>query len=128
MSPLSSVQGSRSSPYDSGYDHGCDDADISDPSERYINQLEKGPSYHTDAFNNGYDAGFEACSGSSDATEDEDSSMSVNENIIDRFCQKLNYGDYAAAESIASATPLSAYALAIKSGCAAIGFLEWLTQ
>ena len=26
------------SPYESGYDHGCDDARISDPSDRYINQ------------------------------------------------------------------------------------------
>jgi hypothetical protein len=33
------------SPYESGYDHGCDDADISDPDDRYINQPEKGPSF-----------------------------------------------------------------------------------
>jgi hypothetical protein len=26
------------SPYESGYNHGCDDADISDPDDRYINQ------------------------------------------------------------------------------------------
>jgi hypothetical protein len=31
------------SPYESGYDHGCDDADISDPDDRYINQPERGP-------------------------------------------------------------------------------------
>jgi hypothetical protein len=36
------------SPYASGYDHGCDDADISDRDNRYINQPEKGPSFHTD--------------------------------------------------------------------------------
>ena len=29
--------------YDSGYNHGCDDAGISDPDDRYINQPEKGP-------------------------------------------------------------------------------------
>ena len=52
-----------SNAYDSGYDHGCDDAGISDPSDRYYNQPEKGPSFHTDAFNNGYDKGFDACSG-----------------------------------------------------------------
>ena len=34
----------------SGYNHGCSDAQISDPSNRYINQPEKGPSFHTDAF------------------------------------------------------------------------------
>ena len=28
--------------YDSGYDHGCDDAGISNPDNRYINQPEKG--------------------------------------------------------------------------------------
>ena len=49
--------------YDSGYDHGCDDAGISDPSDRYYNQPEKGPSFHTDAFNRGYNDVFSACSG-----------------------------------------------------------------
>lgn len=33
------------SPYESGYDHGCDDADISDSDDRYINQPEKGLNY-----------------------------------------------------------------------------------
>lgn len=33
--------------YDSGYDHGCDDAGISNLGDRYINQPEKGPSFHT---------------------------------------------------------------------------------
>jgi hypothetical protein len=51
------------SPYESGYDHGCDDAGISDPSDRYINQPEKGPSFHTEAFMRGYNAGFNDCSG-----------------------------------------------------------------
>ena len=50
--------------YDSGYDHGCDDAGITDPDDRYYNQPEKGPSFHTDAFNRGYNDGFDACSGS----------------------------------------------------------------
>ncbi len=53
---------SSKGPYDSGYDHGCDDARISDSSDRYINQPEKGPSYHTSEFMNGYDAGFGSCS------------------------------------------------------------------
>ncbi len=50
------------SPYDSGYDHGCDDADISDPSDRYINEPGKGPSFHTDEFMQGYYAGYNDCS------------------------------------------------------------------
>src|SRR5215203_2848029 len=54
---------SSKSPYESGYDHGCDDADISDPDDRYINQPEKGPSFHTDEFMRGYNDGYDACSG-----------------------------------------------------------------
>ena len=49
-------------PYRSGYNHGCSDAKISDPSKRYINQPGKGPSYHTLDFMNGYNNGFESCS------------------------------------------------------------------
>ena len=44
--------------YDSGYDHGWDDADISDPNDRYINQQERGPSFHTDEFMVGYNCGY----------------------------------------------------------------------
>ncbi|HEU4448141.1 MAG TPA: hypothetical protein VFR94_25955 [Nitrososphaeraceae archaeon] len=51
------------SPYESGYDHGCDDAGISNPSDRYINQPEKGLSFHTEAFMRGHNAGFNDCSG-----------------------------------------------------------------
>lgn len=63
------------SPYESGYDHGCDDADISDPNDRYINQPEKGPSFHTDEFMRGYNSGYDACSASSG---DEESNGSVS--------------------------------------------------
>jgi hypothetical protein len=48
--------------YDSGYNHGCSDAKLSDPSERYINQPEKGPSFHSDAFMHGYESGLNSCS------------------------------------------------------------------
>ena len=54
---------SESSPYDSGYNHGCDDAGISDPGDRYINQPGKDSSFHTEEFMSGYDAGFNRCSG-----------------------------------------------------------------
>jgi hypothetical protein len=47
-----------------GYDHGCSDAGISDPSYRYINEPGKGPSDHTDAFMNGYNTGISSCSSS----------------------------------------------------------------
>ncbi len=59
-------------PYDSGYDHGCDDAKISDPSDRYINQPEKGPSYHTSEFMDGYYRGFDICANDTDKENDND--------------------------------------------------------
>jgi hypothetical protein len=51
------------SPYQSGYDHGCEDAKITNMPLRYINQPERGREFHTHEFNNGYDAGFSACGG-----------------------------------------------------------------
>jgi hypothetical protein len=48
--------------YDSGYNHGCNDAKLSDPSEGYINQPENGPSFHSDTFMQGYQSGFNSCS------------------------------------------------------------------
>lgn len=59
-------------PYDSGYNHGCDDARISDPSDRYINQREKGPSYHTEEFMDGYYQGFDDCANNIDRENDND--------------------------------------------------------
>lgn len=55
-----------SDPYDSGYDHGCDDADISDPDQKYISQPERGPSFHTGTFMQGYYDGYNACSHSTE--------------------------------------------------------------
>lgn len=49
------------SPYDSGYDHGCNDAEIEDENEQYINQPGKGPEFHTNLFMTGYYEGFEDC-------------------------------------------------------------------
>jgi hypothetical protein len=46
---VSVAYASESSPYDSGYDHGCDDAGLRE-SEKYINQDEKGPAFHTQEF------------------------------------------------------------------------------
>lgn len=63
---------SSNDPYQSGYDHGCDDAGISNPSNRYINQPEKGPEFHTTEFMEGYNDGFDSCSNSNiEATEQE---------------------------------------------------------
>ncbi len=65
------------SPYESGQSHGCDDAFISDPKDRYINGVNKdgestGKSHHTAAFNRGYDAGFKECSDSEPQEENSD--------------------------------------------------------
>jgi hypothetical protein len=60
---MQSVYASESSRYAFGYDHGCDDAGISDPNDRYINQPERGPSFHTDEFMSGYYDGFNNCGG-----------------------------------------------------------------
>jgi hypothetical protein len=62
---IQSVDAGGKSPYESGYDHGCNDADISAPDDRYINQEGKGPAFHTEEFMQGYNAGSNACSGGS---------------------------------------------------------------
>lgn len=74
---------SQDNPYESGYDHGCDDAGISDPSERYINQPGKGPSFHTSSFMRGYNDGFGACSdGVDDVNNAENNEVDGNLRII----------------------------------------------
>lgn len=55
------VYATSNPPYDSGYNHGCNDARIADPSNRYINQPGKEPSFHTDLFMQGYYDGNNAC-------------------------------------------------------------------
>jgi hypothetical protein len=65
---LDSSTYASSDAYDSGYDHGCDDVGISDPDDRYINQPEKGPSFHTGTFMRGYNDGFDACSETNDGS------------------------------------------------------------
>lgn len=66
MGILASTIHASSGPFDSGYDHGCNDAAILDPSDRYINQPEKGPSFHTDEFMQGYYDGYDACTNSTE--------------------------------------------------------------
>jgi hypothetical protein len=75
--------------YDSGRDHGCDDANISDPDDRYINQPERGPSYHTGAFMDGYHAGFDACSGNGDDNDNGGSNNNGDSDILGDICRQL---------------------------------------
>ncbi len=72
--------------YDSGRDHGCDDADISDPADRYINQPGKGPSFHTNAFIDGYNTGFNACSSNNDGNN---GSSNNNDNNDLPYCNQI---------------------------------------
>ena len=65
------------SPYSAGYDHGCDDAKISNADDRYINQPDKGPNEHTSEFMSGYNAGFSACGYSSGGGDNSGSSGSA---------------------------------------------------
>src|ERR671933_718408 len=65
------------SQYSAGYDHGCDNAKISNADDRYINQPDKGPSQHTSEFMSGYNAGFSACGYSSGGGDNSGSSGSA---------------------------------------------------
>jgi hypothetical protein len=81
LTPLSYA--SDNDPYQSGYNHGCDDAGISDSSERYINQPDKGPSFHTSSFMRGYNDGFDACSdGVGDDNNAENNEIDGNLRVI----------------------------------------------
>jgi hypothetical protein len=88
---MTQVYASNISPYNSGYSHGCEDAIISNVSERYINQPGKGPSFHTEEFMSGYNNGFNACS---DDVGDDDS---AENNTVDgnlRVIVSLDMGTY----------------------------------
>ena len=83
ISIFATASASESSPYESGRDHGCDDAGISDPDDRYINQPEKGPSFHTDEFMAGYNDGFDNCSGQESPPSDDDGHQTSGERYYD---------------------------------------------
>jgi hypothetical protein len=75
----------KSDVYNSGYEHGCNDAGISDKASRYINQPEAGPSLNSDEFMHGYNDGFDACSSSNDNSNMED------ENFAKKMCEDYGY-------------------------------------
>jgi hypothetical protein len=80
------------SPYNSGYSHGCSDAKISNPDNRYINQPEKGPEYHTSQFMSGYYDGFNNCyvSPSSSSSSDEGTFKVIVE--VTNYSNRDTYG------------------------------------
>jgi hypothetical protein len=51
----------------SGYSRGCSDAQISNPADRHINQTGKDPSFHSKAFMQAYNEGFDTCSDNSNS-------------------------------------------------------------
>ena len=111
--------------YDSGYGHGCDDAGISDPNDRYINQPERGPSFHTGAFMDGYNAGIGSCSGSGNDNDENDNNGNDNDNdggsssdddIIDKACDAIRENP-GAAEGILSMLGLPGVGTVAQLGC-----------
>jgi hypothetical protein len=48
--------------YDAGHEHGCSDSE-KPIGDRYIDKPEKGQAFHSDVFNNGYNAGVRDCMG-----------------------------------------------------------------
>jgi hypothetical protein len=89
------------SPYDAGYEHSCSDAGISSASDRYINQDEKGPSFHTADFMNGYNSGVSKCSSSgndynSQSGNNGQSSSRSNQPNSDQCVNDVNeFGEFA---------------------------------
>jgi hypothetical protein len=85
------VYATNDSPYNSGYGHGCDDAVISGPSDRYINQPGKGLSFHSKEFMSGYYDGFDVCSdGTGDNNNPENNAADGNLRVI----ASLDMGTY----------------------------------
>jgi hypothetical protein len=89
------INATSKSPYDSGYDHGCDDVDIFDPDDRYINQPGKGPGFHTDEFMRGYNDGYNACwSGSSNFDIGDGTDGCFNEGYEDGSDEPFDIDNY----------------------------------
>jgi len=86
-----------SSPYNSGYDHGCYHAGISDPSDRYMNQPEEGAAFHTQEFMTGYYGGFESCGDNSFGSEGKGPAERFEDSTGEhqsRFCTIFSAGAY----------------------------------
>jgi len=84
--PSGSAGSATTEVYDFGYDHGCDDAGIADPSDRYINQPESGPAFHTNEFMDGYNDGFVECSTGNSNPDGDDRDDRGDENLAENLC------------------------------------------
>jgi hypothetical protein len=103
----------KSSPYKSGYNHGCDDAGISDPSNRYINQPQKGPTFQKEKFMSGYYDGFSSCggNGASGSFIGNDNAQTPDfsdvKGVFNNVCTRIKGGDFAAAQDLVGLIPLA---------------------
>jgi hypothetical protein len=99
--------------YDSGYNHGCDDAKVADPSQRYINQPDKGPNFHSDPFMQEYKSGFNSCSvQQSDSFSHSDTSSQIPSLPI--MCDQGDETSFGIAIIIVILFVISSIALAIR--------------
>lgn len=95
ISGIGSVQAEKKSAYDSGFNHGCSDAQISNPDNWYINGVNSkgestGKDHHTAAFNAGYDAGFKECG--------YDNGVLSNSNQINTAIRDSNFDDHSVSQ------------------------------
>jgi hypothetical protein len=80
------------SAYNSGYNHGCNDAKISDFSDQYINQPGKGASFHTAEFMRGYNDGRNACSSGSTNSISDDNHAGTGRSIVGNYADGYERG------------------------------------
>lgn len=88
---MTSIYASELSPYDSGYNHGQDDCGES-PGDRYIN--DHPANEHTNKFMQGYNAGYNSCSGYDGGGS---SSGESRENLGSKLCRLIDTNRAAAA-------------------------------
>jgi hypothetical protein len=74
---LEPISASSKSPYESGYDHGCDDSELK-AEDRYINEPGKDASFHTDEFMDGYRTRYQECKEGNSNDSEKEPNSSVN--------------------------------------------------
>jgi hypothetical protein len=118
MTPLT-VAAKSSSPYSTGYKHGCSDASLP-TSEQYINQPGKGAEFHTGMFMAGYNAGHDYCSNNtpnSNPSPIGPSSRPDTQSLKDKFCNFVHSGDGAAASALVTLLGYPTVAAAAQAIC-----------
>jgi hypothetical protein len=119
--PIGQTAATKSSAYDSGYNHGCSDARNGD---QYINTPGKGASFHTAEFMRGYDSGHNACAGSSSGGNSDGGGGGGSRNNGRGFCDDLNRGNLAGAEAAAHALGYGSLDVAARVLCGIANILN----